>query len=96
MCRNATPPSAANASAWPCMNASCDWEASTRCTALPEYDSRSVNRWHLRGSPSSRTHTSAKSTSAFAAGSWTWGTVPSGCLRPSRASAAISGRRWFT
>ena len=28
------------------MNASCPWLANTRCTALPEYDSRSVNRKH--------------------------------------------------
>src|SRR6266542_931075 len=96
MCLVGTPPSTRNASTWPSMNASCDWEANTRCTALPECDNRSVNRWQCTGSPHSRTHTSAKSTSASAPGACICGTMPCTCSCPSLAPAMICGRRFST
>ena len=56
-------------SRWRCRsakNASCPWVPNARCTALPEADSRNVNRLVLVLIPRMITHRSAKSTSPSA------------------------------
>jgi hypothetical protein len=67
-----TPPSCSNAWTWPSRNDSWHCEANARCTALPEYDIRSVNKNTLVFTPATTTYKSAKSTSACAPGSWVW------------------------
>ena len=67
--------------------------ANARCTALPEYDSRSVNRCIFVFTPPRMTHRSAKSTSASAPGAWVCGTNPSASARRPRRRSPGGGRR---
>ena len=79
---------------WPSRNASCDCVEYTRCTALPECESRNVNMWHFVFTPARTTHTSPKSTSASAPGACSCGTNtsdPAAALRR-RSAHGGSGR----
>ena len=59
---------------------------------LPEHDSRNANKKHRDSWPPSLTVTSPKSTSAWAPGSRTCGTIPARPSAPSRSAAVISAR----